>query len=103
MTGWWYSDLALRLSTTLFLNTGPYFYVFQMASTGDDCYFYYYSECKKAAYCPFRHSAPARGTEDICPDWKQGKCSIPNCPRRHMIIQVSQCCGSDSLAGPILH
>ncbi|XP_065191929.1 zinc finger CCCH domain-containing protein 11B-like [Sycon ciliatum] len=58
-----------------------------MAQVGDDCYFFYYSSCKKGPACPFRHSAPALGKEEVCPDWAKGSCIVPNCARRHMVIQ----------------
>ncbi|XP_065179907.1 uncharacterized protein LOC135810345 [Sycon ciliatum] len=57
-----------------------------MAQVGNDCYFFYYSSCKKGRACPFRHSAPALGKEDVCQDWARGSCIVPNCPRRHMGI-----------------
>lgn len=60
----------------------------QMTSVGDDCYYFYYSSCMKAAACAFRHSAPALGKEEVCPDWMKGSCRVLNCPLRHMIIQV---------------
>ncbi|XP_065180396.1 zinc finger CCCH domain-containing protein 11A-like [Sycon ciliatum] len=57
-----------------------------MAQVGNDCYFFYYSSCKKGPACPFRHSAPALGKEDVCQDWAKGSCIVPNCARRHMGI-----------------
>ncbi|XP_065180398.1 zinc finger CCCH domain-containing protein 11A-like [Sycon ciliatum] len=57
-----------------------------MAQVGNDCYFFYYSSCKKGRACPFRHSAPALGKEDVCQDWAKGSCIVPNCARRHMGI-----------------
>ncbi|XP_065180391.1 uncharacterized protein LOC135810942 [Sycon ciliatum] len=57
-----------------------------MAQVGNDCYFFYYSSCKKGPACSFRHSAPALGKEDVCQDWARGSCIVPNCPRRHMAI-----------------
>ncbi|XP_065180247.1 zinc finger CCCH domain-containing protein 11A-like [Sycon ciliatum] len=57
-----------------------------MAQVGNDCYFFYYSSCKKGPACSFRHSAPALGKEDVCQDWAKGSCIVPNCARRHMGI-----------------
>ncbi|KAK7480440.1 hypothetical protein BaRGS_00028359 [Batillaria attramentaria] len=61
-----------------------------MASTGDDCYFYYYSTCAKGDLCPFRHSEPARGTEVTCKLWQVGSCFRPHCKFRHMEIQMNR-------------
>ncbi|XP_065180386.1 zinc finger CCCH domain-containing protein 11A-like [Sycon ciliatum] len=57
-----------------------------MAQVGNDCYFFYYSSCKKGPACPFRHSAPALGKADVCQDWARGSCIVPNCARLHMGI-----------------
>ncbi|XP_013414326.1 zinc finger CCCH domain-containing protein 11A isoform X2 [Lingula anatina] len=57
-----------------------------MASQGDDCYFYYYSNCTKGSTCPFRHSEAALGKEVVCTSWLQGRCLKDNCPFRHMEI-----------------
>ncbi|PVD33959.1 hypothetical protein C0Q70_05221 [Pomacea canaliculata] len=61
-----------------------------MATTGDDCYFYYYSQCAKGAMCPFRHSEAALGTETVCRGWQIGSCFRPNCKFRHMEIQTDR-------------
>ncbi|CDW57713.1 hypothetical protein TTRE_0000600601 [Trichuris trichiura] len=57
-----------------------------MSSSGDDCYFYYYSKCAKGARCCFRHSEPALGTELVCKAWQNNRCVRANCPYRHMVI-----------------
>nr|XP_054761797.1 apoptotic chromatin condensation inducer in the nucleus-like [Lytechinus pictus] len=57
-----------------------------MATTGDDCYFFYYSTCTKGPSCPYRHVEAARGNEVTCINWKQGYCFRPNCAFRHMEI-----------------
>uniref|UniRef100_T1IXU7 C3H1-type domain-containing protein n=1 Tax=Strigamia maritima TaxID=126957 RepID=T1IXU7_STRMM len=53
----------------------------------NDCYFYFYSTCRKGDSCGFRHCAAALGTEDVCPDWQVAKCTNLNCPLRHMESQ----------------
>uniref|UniRef100_A0A914V1A7 RUN and TBC1 domain-containing protein 3 n=1 Tax=Plectus sambesii TaxID=2011161 RepID=A0A914V1A7_9BILA len=62
-----------------------------MATVGDDCYFFYYSTCKKGNDCPFRHCTEALGTETVCTLWsKTGKCFKERCPFRHMKIGKSR-------------
>jgi len=59
-----------------------------MTTTGDDCYFFYYSTCTKGKTCSYRHCAHALGNETICTLWtKTGKCLKENCPYRHMDIK----------------
>ncbi|XP_030844707.1 zinc finger CCCH domain-containing protein 11A-like [Strongylocentrotus purpuratus] len=57
-----------------------------MATTGDDCYYFYYSNCAKGPACPYRHVEEARGNEVTCINWKQGFCYRPSCAYRHMEI-----------------
>uniref|UniRef100_A0A5S6Q075 C3H1-type domain-containing protein n=1 Tax=Trichuris muris TaxID=70415 RepID=A0A5S6Q075_TRIMR len=57
-----------------------------MSSSGNDCYFYYYSRCAKGERCCFRHSEPALGTELVCKAWQNNRCVRANCPYRHMVI-----------------
>ncbi|XP_030829335.1 zinc finger CCCH domain-containing protein 11A isoform X2 [Strongylocentrotus purpuratus] len=57
-----------------------------MATTGDDCYYFYYSNCAKGPACPYRHVEEARGNEVTCLNWKQGFCYRPSCAYRHMEI-----------------
>ncbi|XP_067939129.1 zinc finger CCCH domain-containing protein 11A-like [Watersipora subatra] len=61
-----------------------------MTQEGEDCYFYYYSTCKKGSICPYRHEPSSRGTEAICEDWEFGRCLKEHCPLRHMRIQVNR-------------
>ncbi|XP_032305234.1 zinc finger CCCH domain-containing protein 11A [Coturnix japonica] len=57
-----------------------------MSIKGNDCYFYFYSTCKKGDNCPFRHCEAALGNETICTLWKEGRCFRNVCRFRHMEI-----------------
>ncbi|KAG5669092.1 hypothetical protein PVAND_016989 [Polypedilum vanderplanki] len=52
-----------------------------------DCYFYYYSTCKKGATCSYRHEPAALGHEETCKLWLESKCFNRQCTMRHMKIQ----------------
>ena len=53
----------------------------------NDCYFYYYSTCKRGDSCSFRHSSNALGSEVVCSFWRQGRCDKgSSCKYRHMEI-----------------
>lgn len=39
-----------------------------------DCYFYYYSTCRKGQTCVFRHEPAALGHEEACKPFLEGKC-----------------------------
>lgn len=53
-----------------------------------DCYFYYYSTCRKGKSCTYRHEPSALGHETPCRLWLENKCYNPTCSMRHMKIQV---------------
>lgn len=53
-----------------------------------DCYFYYYSTCKKGSNCEYRHEPAALGHEETCKLWVEGKCYNRQCTMRHMKIEV---------------
>lgn len=53
-----------------------------------DCYFFYYSTCKKGNSCQFRHEPTAMGHEETCKLWLESKCFNSKCVMRHMKIQV---------------
>ncbi|XP_055312939.1 zinc finger CCCH domain-containing protein 11A-like isoform X2 [Sitodiplosis mosellana] len=55
-----------------------------------DCYFYYYSVCRKGTSCPYRHEPSALGHERVCPKWTENQCFQPNCPDRHMVIEKAR-------------
>ncbi|CAL1609707.1 unnamed protein product [Knipowitschia caucasica] len=57
-----------------------------MTNHGDDCYFFYYSNCTKGDSCPFRHCEAAIGNEVVCNLWEEGRCFRPTCKFRHMKI-----------------
>lgn len=58
-----------------------------MDNKNNDCYFYYYSTCKRGDSCSFRHSSSALGSEVVCSFWRQGRCDKgPSCKYRHMEI-----------------
>lgn len=52
-----------------------------------DCYFFYYSTCKKGANCEYRHEPAALGHEETCKLWQEGKCYNRTCTMRHMKIE----------------
>nr|XP_033338205.1 zinc finger CCCH domain-containing protein 11A-like isoform X2 [Megalopta genalis] len=55
-----------------------------------DCYFFYYSTCKKGDECPFRHEPSALGCETMCIYWQQGKCLDEHCNYRHMELKKNR-------------
>ncbi|XP_076645816.1 uncharacterized protein LOC143355140 isoform X1 [Halictus rubicundus] len=55
-----------------------------------DCYFFYYSTCKKGDECPFRHEPSALGCETMCIYWQQGKCLDEHCTYRHMELKKNR-------------
>ncbi|XP_076231677.1 uncharacterized protein LOC143177563 isoform X2 [Calliopsis andreniformis] len=55
-----------------------------------DCYFFYYSTCKKGGNCPFRHEPSALGCETMCMYWQQGKCFDEHCNFRHMELKKNR-------------
>ncbi|KZC12756.1 Zinc finger CCCH domain-containing protein 11A [Dufourea novaeangliae] len=55
-----------------------------------DCYFFYYSTCKKGDECPFRHEPSALGCETMCIYWQQGKCLDEHCNFRHMELKKNR-------------
>ncbi|XP_053997428.1 zinc finger CCCH domain-containing protein 11A-like isoform X2 [Hylaeus anthracinus] len=55
-----------------------------------DCYFFYYSTCKKGDNCPFRHEPSALGCETMCIYWQQGKCLDEHCNFRHMELKKNR-------------
>lgn len=57
-----------------------------MTNHGDDCYFFYYSNCTKGDSCPFRHCEAAIGNEIVCSLWEEGRCFRPMCKFRHFQI-----------------
>ncbi|ELT89398.1 hypothetical protein CAPTEDRAFT_118081, partial [Capitella teleta] len=61
-----------------------------MAQNGDDCYFFYYSNCAKGDQCPFRHQAAALGSEEVCDLWREGRCFRTVCVYRHMDIKTNR-------------
>ncbi|XP_055595255.1 zinc finger CCCH domain-containing protein 11B-like [Uranotaenia lowii] len=52
-----------------------------------DCYFFYYSTCKKGSACEYRHEAAALGHEETCKKWAEGICFNRTCTMRHMKIE----------------
>ncbi|XP_053676245.1 zinc finger CCCH domain-containing protein 11A-like [Anopheles nili] len=52
-----------------------------------DCYFFYYSTCKKGSNCEYRHEPAALGHEKTCKMWAEGKCYNRTCTMRHMKIE----------------
>lgn len=52
-----------------------------------DCYFFYYSTCKKGTNCEYRHEPAALGHEETCKLWQEGKCYNRTCTMRHMKIE----------------
>lgn len=52
-----------------------------------DCYFFYYSTCKKGSNCEYRHEPAALGHEETCKLWQEGKCYNRTCTMRHMKIE----------------
>ncbi|KAA0707724.1 Zinc finger CCCH domain-containing protein 11A [Triplophysa tibetana] len=58
-----------------------------MTMQGDDCYFYYYSNCTKGDSCPFRHCEAAMGSEITCSLWQEQRCFRNICKFRHMEIE----------------
>lgn len=60
----------------------------EQARSLHDCYFYYYSTCRKGNTCTFRHFEGALGHEEACKLFLEGKCYNPMCTMRHMKIQV---------------
>ncbi|XP_031640537.1 zinc finger CCCH domain-containing protein 11A-like isoform X2 [Contarinia nasturtii] len=55
-----------------------------------DCYFYYYSVCRKGSSCGYRHEPLALGHERVCSKWTENQCFQPNCPDRHMVIEKAR-------------
>nr|XP_012229152.1 PREDICTED: zinc finger CCCH domain-containing protein 11A-like isoform X2 [Linepithema humile] len=55
-----------------------------------DCYFFYYSTCKKGDFCPYRHEPSALGCETICTYWQQGNCLNEHCNFRHMELKKNR-------------
>ncbi|XP_076665225.1 uncharacterized protein LOC143367369 isoform X2 [Andrena cerasifolii] len=55
-----------------------------------DCYFFYYSTCKKGDNCPFRHEPSALGCETMCVYWVQDKCFDEHCNFRHMELKKNR-------------
>ncbi|XP_043263713.1 zinc finger CCCH domain-containing protein 11A-like isoform X2 [Colletes gigas] len=55
-----------------------------------DCYFFYYSTCKKGDHCPFRHEPSALGCETMCTYWQHGKCLDEHCNFRHMELKKNR-------------
>ncbi|KYN07308.1 Zinc finger CCCH domain-containing protein 11A, partial [Cyphomyrmex costatus] len=53
-----------------------------------DCYFFYYSTCKKGDFCPYRHEPSALGCETMCTYWQQGSCFNEHCNFRHMELKI---------------
>ncbi|XP_063232720.1 zinc finger CCCH domain-containing protein 11A-like [Bacillus rossius redtenbacheri] len=56
----------------------------------NDCYFYYYSTCRKGDGCSFRHEPSALGCETTCSYWQQGKCLNQRCSYRHMELRKNR-------------
>ncbi|KAI7795019.1 zinc finger CCCH domain-containing protein 11A [Triplophysa rosa] len=61
-----------------------------MTMQGDDCYFYYYSNCTKGDSCPFRHCEAAMGSEITCSLWQEQMCFRNICKFRHMEIEKNR-------------
>ncbi|KAH0949422.1 hypothetical protein HN011_009196 [Eciton burchellii] len=55
-----------------------------------DCYFFYYSTCKKGDLCPYRHEPSALGCETMCTYWQQGNCLNEHCNFRHMELKKNR-------------
>ncbi|XP_011254321.1 zinc finger CCCH domain-containing protein 11A isoform X2 [Camponotus floridanus] len=55
-----------------------------------DCYFFYYSTCKKGDFCPYRHEPSALGCETTCTYWQQGNCLNEHCNFRHMELKKNR-------------
>ncbi|KAL0134367.1 hypothetical protein PUN28_001274 [Cardiocondyla obscurior] len=55
-----------------------------------DCYFFYYSTCKKGDVCPYRHEPSALGCETMCSYWQQGNCLNEHCNFRHMELKKNR-------------
>nr|XP_029538696.1 zinc finger CCCH domain-containing protein 11A isoform X2 [Oncorhynchus nerka] len=61
-----------------------------MTNHGDDCYFFYYSNCAKGDSCPFRHCEAAMGSEVVCSLWQESRCFRQVCKFRHMEIKKNR-------------
>ncbi|KAJ7999518.1 hypothetical protein DPEC_G00195260 [Dallia pectoralis] len=61
-----------------------------MTNHGDDCYFFYYSNCAKGDSCPFRHCEAAMGSEVVCNLWQERRCFRQVCKFRHMEIKKNR-------------
>uniref|UniRef100_A0A673Z9L1 C3H1-type domain-containing protein n=1 Tax=Salmo trutta TaxID=8032 RepID=A0A673Z9L1_SALTR len=61
-----------------------------MTNHGDDCYFFYYSNCAKGDRCPFRHCDAAKGSEVVCSLWQESRCFRQVCKFRHMEIKKNR-------------
>lgn len=62
-----------------------------MSKSGEDCYYFYYSICKKGALCPYRHCEAAKGSEIVCDNWQRlGDCKKINCGFRHANIDKTR-------------
>ncbi|XP_010879403.2 zinc finger CCCH domain-containing protein 11A [Esox lucius] len=61
-----------------------------MTNHGDDCYFFYYSNCAKGDSCPFRHCEAAMGSEVVCNLWQESRCFRQVCKFRHMEIKKNR-------------
>ncbi|XP_060897568.1 zinc finger CCCH domain-containing protein 11A [Labrus mixtus] len=74
-----------------------------MNNNGDDCYFFYYSNCSKGDSCPFRHCEAAMGNETVCNLWQEGRCFRTVCKFRHMEITKNRkeisCYWENQMAG----
>ncbi|XP_031640298.1 zinc finger CCCH domain-containing protein 11B-like [Contarinia nasturtii] len=55
-----------------------------------DCYFFYYSACRKGTSCQYRHCPAALGHERTCAKFKLGQCLDANCQDRHMVIEKTR-------------
>lgn len=55
-----------------------------------DCYFFYYSVCRKGTSCAYRHEPSALGHERVCPKWTENQCFQSNCSDRHMVIEKAR-------------
>lgn len=56
----------------------------------EDCYYYLHTNCKKGPDCIFRHSAEAKMSTRLCPEWEQTRRCTVDCSLRHSTYQVQR-------------
>jgi len=61
-----------------------------MPEEAEDCFYFLNSACRKGEACGFRHSAAAKESQVVCPEWAATRSCTVDCPMRHTTVRSGE-------------